>query len=139
MKKILLLILILSIATSSFAAMRSAKVTKNNKSAPTPAQELTLGTVQKYVQTGTTQSAVVKVLGSPNIVTRDAYGKDTWIYDKMSSSESYNENSNYSNFIFIGHRKARANVEDVQKTLTVVIKFNDNYKVDSYTYYMSQF
>lgn len=137
MKKVLILAIILSIATSSFAAMRSAKVSKNN--APMPVQELTLGTVQKYIQTGTTQATVVKVLGSPNIVTRDAYGKDTWIYDKVSSASSYNVDGSYKTLIFIGHHKSRENVENIEKTLTVVIKFNQNYRVESYTYYMSQF
>lgn len=139
MKKFLLLAIIFSIATSSFAAMRSAKVSKNGNSAPMQIQELTLGTVQKYIQVGTTQSAVVKVLGSPNIVTRDAYGKDTWIYDKVSSASSYNSDGSYKTIIFIGHHKSRENVENIEKTLTVVIKFNQNYRVESYTYYMSQF
>lgn len=137
MKKLLLLAIILSIATSSFAAMRSAKVSKN--AAPMSIQELTLGTVQKNIQVGTSQTTVVKVLGSPNIVTRDAYGKDTWIYDKVSSTSSYNTDGSYKSLIFIGNHKSKSKVENVEKTLTVVIKFNQNYRVESYTYYMSQF
>lgn len=139
MKKILLLAIIFSLVPPSFAFIRSAKVTKNNKQIYIQPQELTLGSVQKYIQNGVTQSAVVRALGSPNIVTRDAYGKDTWIYDKVSSASSYDEQSNYTNIIFIGHRKSRGNVENIEKTLTVVIKFNSNYKVESFTYYMSQF
>lgn len=140
MKKILLLAIIFSLVPPSFAFIRSAKVSKNQVSQVViQPQELTLGSVQKYIQNGVTQSAVVRALGSPNIVTRDAYGKDTWIYDKVSSASSYDEQSNYTNIIFIGHHKSKANVENIEKTLTVVIKFNSNYRVESFTYYMSQF
>lgn len=139
MKKILLLAIVFSLVPPSFAFIRSAKVTKNNKQIAMQPQELTLGSVQRYIQTGVTQSAVVKALGSPNIVTRDAYGKDTWIYDKVSSTSSYNEDGSYKTILLVGNHKSKANVENVEKTLTVVIKFNNNYRVESFTYYMSQF
>ncbi len=50
---------------------------------------MTLGIVQRDIKIGTSQTDVAMVLGSPNIVTQDADGKETWIYDKVSSITSY--------------------------------------------------
>ena len=46
---------------------------------------LTLGTAQKNIKIGTSQEDVALALGSPNIVTVDSEGHDTWIYEKVSS------------------------------------------------------
>lgn len=163
MKKILLLILVLAFATPSFAVLHSAKVTKSNDiAAPVREQELTLGTVQKYVHAGMTQDEVAMALGSPNIVTQDENGKETWIYDKMASSltdrsksESAAENATYIRngwhnlltFVTLGliNKDVKPELKEVsqivssQKTLTILIKFNNMNKVESFTYHMSKF
>jgi hypothetical protein len=36
---------------------------------------------------------VAVALGSPNIVTRDSGGKETWIYDKIATEASYSKSS----------------------------------------------
>ena len=54
--------------------------------------KLTLGAAQKSVKIGTSQTDVALALGSPNIVTTDSDGKETWIYDKVASVQSYNTN-----------------------------------------------
>lgn len=139
-KKIFLLVMALTIATPTFAIMHSAKVTKSKQVAsPVKEQELTLGVVQRDVRIGSTQDEVATVLGSPNIVTRDADGKDTWIYDKVSSISSYDEKGLYATIILAGYAKNKGNVQTVQKTLTVVIKFDKKNTVESFTYHMSKF
>lgn len=156
MKKILLLVLVLAFATPSFAVLHSAKTTKN-KEIPTPVkeQELTLGIVQKDVRLGSTQEEVALALGSPNIVTRDSDGKDTWIYDKVSSIVSYDRNGFGigagglgggsgghglgGGLLGVGYSKNKGNIQTTQKTLTVVIKFDKSNKVESFTYHMSKF
>ena len=139
-KKILSLALALTIVSPAFAIMRSCKVSKN-KQVPTPVQEqeLTLGVVQKDIKIGSTQEDVAIALGSPNIVTRDSDGKDTWIYDKVSSISSYDEKGIYANIILAGYAKNKGSVQNVQKTLTVVIKFDKKNMVESFTYHMSKF
>lgn len=139
-KKILSLALALTFTLPSFAIMQSAKVTKNKTIAtPVAEQELTLGVVQKDIKIGSTQDEVALALGSPNIVTRDSDGKDTWIYDKVSSISSYDEKGIYASIILAGYGKSKGNVQNVQKTLTVVIKFDSSNKVESFTYHMSKF
>lgn len=162
MKKILALILTLAFATPSFAILHSAKVEKNNKPSPIQEQGFTLGIVQKYIHNGMPQDAVVLALGSPNIVTQDANGKETWIYDKMSSSltdrnknESAMENATYTRyfwhdlltFVTLGlvNKDVKPELKDVsqivssQSTLTIVIKFDKNNCVESFTYHSSKF
>lgn len=161
MKKILLIAVMFALTNPSFAFVQSAKVTKNN---PTPAQEqeFTLGAVQRQVKVGASQDEVAIALGSPNIVTQDAEGRETWIYDKVSSSitarnknESVMENSTYTRyfwhdiltFVTLGliNKDVKPELKDVaqvvstQKTLTVVIKFDKSNRVESLTYHMSKF
>lgn len=139
-KKILSLAIALTFALPSFAVLKSAKVSKN-KLVPTPVQEqeLTLGVVQKDIHIGSTQDEVAIALGSPNIVTKDADGKDTWIYDKVSSITSYNEKGFGIGIILAGYAKASGGTQTVQKTLTVVIKFDKYNRVESFNYHMSKF
>lgn len=105
---------------------------------PTMEQNLTLGVVQKDIRVGMSQADVATALGSPNIVTTDANGKETWIYDKISSVASYNDSGFSVGIILAGYGKTKSNTQTVQKTLTVVIKFN-NKKVETFQYHMSKF
>ena len=51
-------------------------------------ETLTLGAVQLTLKKGITQTVVVEALGSPNMVSRGKNGKETWIYDKLSTQIS---------------------------------------------------
>lgn len=159
MKKILLIVIMFLLANPSFAAVQSAKVSKND---PVREQGFTLGLVQKYIHNGMSQDEVALALGSPNIVTQDANGKETWIYDKMSSSltdrckcESAMENAtpiryfwhDVLTFVTLGlinkdvkpELKDNTQVVSSQSTLTIVIKFDKNNCVESYSYHSSKF
>jgi len=48
-------------------------------------QKITLGSVQSKIKVGVTNSEVIEVLGSPNIVTTNADKTETWVYDKVMS------------------------------------------------------
>ena len=98
MKKLLVSLLVLGISTPVFAINDTPKLSRKCRKHPekcqvltTPIQEqqMTLGIVQRDIKIGTSQADVAMVLGSPNIVTQDADGKETWIYDKVSSITSY--------------------------------------------------
>lgn len=162
-KRLLTLVLVLTIASPSFAVLKSAQVSKTNEIVPpVQEQEMTLGNVQRFIKIGASQDDVAIALGSPNIVTQDSEGKETWIYDKVSSSitarnknESMMENATYTRyfwhdiltFVTLGliNKDVKPQLKDVsqvvssQKTLTVVIKFDKSNKVESCTYHMSKF
>lgn len=152
-KKFALLLALVAICSPALAL--EGKVAKNKNVTPVQEQEMTVGVVQKEIKIGATQDEVAMALGSPNIVTRDADGKDTWIYDKVSSVVSYNNNGLgigggtvgggapgngiIGGILGISWGKNKGQVETVQKTLTVVIKFNQKNQVESFTYHMSKF
>ena len=165
MKKILISLLILGIATPAFAINDTQKLSRKCRKHPekcqvpmtTPIQEqqMTLGTVQRDIKIGTSQADVAAALGSPNIVTLDAEGRETWIYDKVSSITSYGSSGfgvgiggiggGYGSGGFgggllnAGYNRNGGTVQSVQKTLTVVLKFDDKHNVASFSYHMSAF
>lgn len=158
MKKILLLSLIIIFAGGS-AFARCGKLfgrcERGPVTTPVQEQEMTLGLVQREVKIGCSQADVAEALGSPNIITKDADGKDTWIYDKVARITNYNSSGfgigagsaggglagsgAVGGVLGVSYGKNTANVQSTQKTLTVVIKFDTNFKVESFTYHMSKF
>jgi outer membrane protein assembly factor BamE (lipoprotein component of BamABCDE complex) len=102
-------------------------------------QELTVGVVQKEIRRGMSQSDVAQALGSPNIVTREDYGADTWVYDKIATEASYSADSGGIWVIIAGYDKNAGASATTQKTLTVVIKFDKGGRVDTFTYHSTKF
>ncbi len=97
----------------------------------------TVGVVQKEISKGMSQAEVAAALGSPNIVSKDKSGLETWIYDKIATEVSYSTAKNGLAAIFIGSRSTGA-MSQTQKTLTVIIKFKDN-AVHDFSYHSSKF
>jgi outer membrane protein assembly factor BamE (lipoprotein component of BamABCDE complex) len=145
MKKILSLALALFVAGTSVFAIEDAapQKTKRKKKqpvvAPVQEQELTLGIAQRELKAGVSMDEVALILGSPNIVTRDAEGKDTWIYDKVSRVTSYSGSGGGATIILAGYSKSKSDYQTTQKTLTIVIKFDKNNKIETMNYHMSKF
>lgn len=113
-------------------------------------QKLTLGVAQKEIKVGMSQADVAKALGSPNMVTKDKDGIETWIYDKVSTDYAYSTSSGgVSGLIFglggglIGGGGARTDQSSgassrTQRTLTIIIKFADT-AVKEFTYNSTSF
>ncbi len=110
-------------------------------------KRLTVGTVQREIRMGMSAADVAEVLGSPNIVTTDDQRNETWIYDKISSDVTYSRSSGTVVGLVFGSSAAGAGVgsasagstSTAQRTLTVVIKFDENDKVRDFSYHSSQF
>ena len=114
---------------------------------------MTLGVVQKEIHTGMSQADVAEALGSPNIVTKDSEGNESWIYDKIATEISYSKDSGgiaggVGSFIenwriapagAVGYSKSAGAAAQTQKTLTVIIKFDENNLVKSLSYHSSKF
>ncbi len=108
----------------------------------TKEREMTVGIVQKEIRVGMSQVDVAAALGSPNIVTRDSEGKEAWIYDKIATEASYSESRTGTGLLLAlvwrSSKKAGA-ASTTQKTLTVIIKFDKNNAVESFSYHASKF
>jgi len=100
-------------------------------------RELTVGLVQKDIRKGMSQAEVAQILGSPNIVSKDKEGAETWIYDKIASEASYSTGTSGILSLFTGGREAGA-AATTQKTLTVIIKFTSGL-ISDYSYHSSKF
>ncbi len=111
------------------------------------ADRVTVGTVQREIKLGMSGADVAGVLGSPNIVTTDGERRETWVYDKISTEVAYSKSGgSIVGLIFSssggglggGYSKAGA-TSTTQRTLTVVIKFDNDGLVRDFSYHASQF
>jgi len=118
-------------------------------------REMTLGVVQKEIRVGMSQADVATALGSPNIVTNDGAGKETWVYDKIATEASYSASSGgvgggvgagglAGSALILGgvgggYSRSAGAYSTTQKTLTVVIKFDNKKRVESFSYHTSKF
>lgn len=103
------------------------------------AQNLTVGTVQREIKVGMPASEVAAILGSPNIVTTDAQRREEWIYDKVSSESVQTENTVGGGIIIFGGSSGQRQSSSTQRTLTIIIKFDEQKMVRDYSYNYSQF
>jgi outer membrane protein assembly factor BamE (lipoprotein component of BamABCDE complex) len=103
------------------------------------ADNLTLGQVQSRITKGMGAAEVAEALGSPNIVTTDAEGREVWIYDKISTESQASESGFWGGLILFGGSRSRSQSSKTQKTLTVVIKFDESKRVRDFDYNYSKF
>ena len=98
---------------------------------------------------------VVEVLGSPNIVTTDGEGREVWVYDKISTDVTYSQDTGGLGAILLigstgggtaggglgsgSYRRSAGAQSRTQRTLTVVIKFDEQQKVRGFSYHASRF
>ena len=97
--------------------------------------KLTVGTVQRKIKIGMCSSAVVEALGSPNVVTTDEKRREVWVYDKMATDVSSSGGS--WTILVMGQNAGAASKS--QRTLTIVVKFDENNLVRDFAYHTSTF
>jgi len=102
-------------------------------------RELTAGVVRKEIKKGMSGAQVAELLGSPNITTLDENNRETWVYDKIATEASYSESQSGMFLILGGFSNRSGAASTTQRTLTVVIKFSADSKVESFTYHQSKF
>ena len=98
---------------------------------------LSIAKVQKEIKIGMSSADVVLVLGSPNMVTTDDKRRESWVYDKVST-EGMASTSSGARFLWLPADN-KAAVSRTQKTLTIVIKFDEKGMVRDFAYNTSKF
>ena len=125
--------------------------------APQPAPSaLSYGTVTSVVRKGeTTQLDLVQLFGSPNISTYDSAGIETWVYERTVSQTDVQTNSkavqgaaNLGLFFDFGgvggggaasqSTQAASTISSV-RSITVIVKFNEQKIVSDYSVRASYF
>ncbi len=104
-----------------------------------PTEKVTVGKVQKEIRIGMSGSEVAEILGSPNIVSSDEKRREVWIYDKMSRISASSENVGGVSVLLLGAMGRSGAVSSSQRTLTVIIKFDNEKKVRDFAYHYSSF
>jgi outer membrane protein assembly factor BamE (lipoprotein component of BamABCDE complex) len=100
---------------------------------------LTVGKVQGEIKVGMPASQVAELLGSPNIVTTDDKRREVWIYDKVSTDRVDAASSSYAGLIILGTRSSESSSSQRQRTLTIIIKYDEEKKVRDFAYNSTQF
>lgn len=118
-------------------------------------ERLTVGKVQRKIKVGTPAPEVAAVLGSPNIVTTDESRREVWIYDKIATDRAYSTSEGGVSTLILGgglvgggliggalspyYGQSSGAASTTQRTLTVIIKFNEEMKVRDFAYHASRF
>ena len=103
------------------------------------AEQLTVGKVQGEIQVGLPSASVVEILGSPNIITTDEKRREVWVYDKVSSNSVDTSRGIAGGIIILGGSSSQRSRSQTQRTLTIIIKYDEEMKVRDFAYNYSQF
>jgi outer membrane protein assembly factor BamE (lipoprotein component of BamABCDE complex) len=118
-------------------------------------RQMTVGIVQKEIRDGMSAAEVAEVLGSPNIVATDGESREVWVYDKISTDVTYSKDSGGLGAVLLigsasggtsggglgsgSYSRSAGAHSRTQRTLTVVIKFDEHQKVRDFSYHASRF
>ena len=103
-------------------------------SAPPPQQQstmknsnLTQGQVQLALKKGVTSKAtVLETFGSPNITTRDSSEYEVWTYQRHATVTNSNSSGSFGTIILLSAGSDASGFEQSSKTMTLIIKFDEN-------------
>lgn len=115
--------------------------------APTPTKpvttrnsELTHGNVQMNLKVGETmQTEVLEVFGAPNITSIDGSGQEVWTYQRAATVSQSTGSSSYWTILLAGGSRQASGFEQTQRTMTLIIKFNDKKVVSDFRSRSSEF
>ena len=147
MRKIILSLLLMFVGGCMTAADQESKRASDER-------EMTVGLAQKEIRVGMSQTQVAEALGSPNIVSKDSEGNESWIYDKIATEVSYTSDSSGVAAAAAGvpvagwllglaggaqYSKSTGGATQTQKALTIIIKFDEKSLVKTLSYHTSKF
>jgi outer membrane protein assembly factor BamE (lipoprotein component of BamABCDE complex) len=106
---------------------------------PSGGDRLTVAKAQREIKIGMSSSAVVEALGSPNMVTTDDERRETWVYDRVST-EITSASAVGGGWILTGAGfGAVSGRSQSQRTLTIIVKFDEDSRVRDFAYRTSSF
>ena len=138
-------------AALAAVALGAVAVTAAERDKAEAPRAFTLGLVQKALRPGLRQADVAERLGSPNIVTHEADGREAWVYDKVSSEREVSGQSvgaggagsgaggSVWGILGVTAGKRSEKSKSSQRTLTVVIRFSAAGAVESFTWHDTRF
>lgn len=100
---------------------------------------LTVGKVQREIRIGMAGAEVASVMGSPNIVTTDAKRREVWVYDKVATDYVSSSSTGWVFAVLAGGKTNSGASSTTQRTLTVIVKFDESMLVRDFAYHTSKF
>lgn len=128
-----------TVAALALAGCQSAAEHAADVRAAQDGDRVTVGTVQREIKVGMTSADVVQVLGSPNMVTTDEKRRENWVYDKIATEKAYSGTSGGVNVLFLGAVGSASASSTSQRTLTIIIKYDERGLVRDFAYRSSSF
>lgn len=113
----------------------------NSEPQPAPQKSnLTYGTVKSQIVKGqTTQTEVIQLLGSPNMVSKTKNGDEVWTYSKQSYDASSKGSAYGVGLIFAGFSGGKSQRSTSVSTFDLMITFDQNDVVKDYSVVSSQY
>lgn len=148
-KQSLVVIALYLLAGCMSASEHAAEVQKGHEG-----DRLTVGTVQREIHQGMSGAEVAQALGAPNIVTTDERGREVWVYDRVATDTAYSSSQGGVSTLILGvisgsgflagagggETYYRAGAKSTnQRTLTIIVKFDEERKVRDFAYHSSNF
>ena len=146
MKKLMTTAVICALATGcTTAAQHQRDVNSYDE------EKLTVAAVQRSVREGMSGADVLASLGSPNIISTDKDRNEVWVYDRVGTEYVHSE-SGVGLISLVGaasssavggalptyNQKSGASRRS-QRTLTIIVRFDENKLVKDYSYHASRF
>jgi len=135
----IIFILVTLCVTLSLGACQSAGYHRDQVRAESSDKTLTVGRVQREIRVGMTNTEVAEVLGSPNVVTTDAQRREVWVYDKIATESAVSSSQGGIGILILGVAGSTGASSTTQRTLTVIVKFDDKGKVRDFASHTSRF
>ncbi len=146
-------ILVLIAAVISFSLLAGCQSAPEHRAAvrDTEGDALTVGTVQREIRVGMSGAQVIEALGSPNVISTDEARREVWVYDKISTESVHSNSSGGVAALVLGggssvggagigtYRGSAGAESKSQRTLTVIVKFDDAARVRDFAYHTSRF
>lgn len=102
-------------------------------------EKLTVAKAQREIKIGMPGADVVAVLGSPNMVTTDGQRRETWVYDKVSTNVQTSYSKTGVWFLVGATESGSSSASSNQRTLTIIVKFDEKGLVRDFAYRTSTF
>lgn len=131
MKVVLALLASFSLFGCVSASQHAGEVQQNSN--------ISVGVVQKEIKVGMTSADVVQALGSPNMVSTDGQRREVWVYDKVATDVVQSSSTGWVFGVIAGGSSSSGAVSRSQRTLTIIIKFDEQGLVRDFAYHSSKF
>jgi hypothetical protein len=101
---------------------------------PPEQQKLAVDVVQREIKVGQDQASVLEALGPANRVYTDSQRREVWTYENISSDRVDTESSVGGGIIVFGGGKSPSMSSASQRTLTLIIYYDEAKKVRDFAY-----